>query len=168
MTSISMGESKAATFAEIYNAHSRGVYRFALYLCGDAATAQDITSEAFLRIWMSGEPVRAVSVKLYLFVIARNLYLHQLRRTKRQESLDDNLAEPCTLESAAESKQQLARTIKAMAMLPELDRSALLLRTIHSLPYEEIAAILGITIAAAKVKVHRAKLLLGAAEHVNA
>ena len=44
--------------------------------------------------------------------------------------------------------------------LPEIDRSALLMRALSDPPYEEIARSLGISVAAAKVKVHRARLVL--------
>ncbi len=165
---MSVEENKAATFADIYNAHARDVYRYAYYLSGDASTAQDVTSEAFLRIWMSAEPIRVSTVKSYLFVIARNLYLHQLRHTKRQQPLDETLTSKESVETSAEARQALARTMQAMAALPEIDRAALVLRTMEGLPYEEIAAILKISIAAAKVKVHRARLRLGAYEHVHA
>jgi len=57
------GEVKAASFVELYGAYARDVYRFALYLSGDAALAQDITSETFLRVWLAEQPVRLGSVK---------------------------------------------------------------------------------------------------------
>ena len=50
-----------------------------------------------------------------------------------------------------------------MAELPEIDRTALLLRAEHELPYDEIARVLQISLSAAKVKVHRARLRLAAA-----
>jgi len=69
------------------------------------------------------------------------------------------------VEASAEAKHEFARVCEAMALLPEIDRSALLLRVMEGLPYEEIAAVLRISIAAAKVKVHRARLRLGAICH---
>jgi len=48
----------------------------------------------------------------------------------------------------------------ALAELPEIDRTALLLRAEHDLPYDEIARVLQISLSAAKVKVHRARLRL--------
>ena len=49
----------------------------------------------------------------------------------------------------------------AVASLPEIDRSGLLLRSLEGCSYQEIAAILGISLASAKVKVDRARLRLG-------
>ena len=165
MDTISVGLSKAANFAELYNAYGRDVYRFALYLSGDAAVAQDITSGVFLRVWMSSEPVRVSSVKSWLFVIARNLYLHELRHIQRKQPLHNAMASPHSLEASIEGKEELARLTRAIAELPEVDRSALLLRALEGLPYEEIGAILRISVAAVKVKVHRSRLRLGATCH---
>ncbi len=163
--SINVDPTKAASFAEIYTAYARDVYRFALYLSGDGAVAQDITSETFLRVWTSTEPVRVSTVKSWLFVIARNLYLHELRRIRRREPLDNSIASAQSLEADAAVKQEFVLVSEAMAQLPEVDRSALLLRAVEGLPYEEIAAILRISIASAKVKVHRARLRLGGICH---
>ena len=62
-------------FHELYEKYSRDVYRFALYLSGDPALADDVTSETFVRVWSSPEPVRLATVKAYLLSIARNLWL---------------------------------------------------------------------------------------------
>jgi RNA polymerase sigma-70 factor, ECF subfamily len=98
-------------------------------------------------------------------VIARNLYLHELRHSRRKQPLNPAMASADSVEADAEVKQELARVREAMARLPEADRCALLLRVVEGLPYEEIGAILRISIAAAKVKVHRARLRLGTICH---
>ena len=157
-----MGPSKAGSFAQIYAAHAREVYRFALYLSGDTAAAQDIVSEVFLRVWMYGERGQIRQMRSWLFVIARNLYLQELRRSRRRQPLDDRMAAPECLEADAAARQEFARVSNAFSRLPKLDRSALLLRAMDGLPYEEIAATLRISTAAAKVKVHRARLRLTA------
>ena len=162
MDYISVGTERIANFAGLYGTYARDVYRFALYLSGNTAVAQDITSEVFLRVWMSSEPAYLSGVKPWLFVIARNLYLQELRHIRRKQPLDSEIASAYSVEASAEAKQEFARVCAAMAHLPEVDRSALLLRVVEGLPYEEVAGILRISIAAAKVKVHRARLRLGA------
>jgi len=169
-----MPEVKATSFVELYGAYARHVYRFALYLSGDTALAQDITSETFLRVWLAEQPVRLGSVKAWLFVIARNLYRHELRRLRRTTPLDpamhaaDSVSAnletslETSLETRLEAKEKLARVLKALAALPEVDRFALLLRVVEGLSYTQIAAALHISLAAAKVKVHRARLRLAA------
>jgi RNA polymerase sigma-70 factor (ECF subfamily) len=157
------GDVKATSFVELYDAYARDVFRFALYLSGDTALAQDITSETFLRVWLAEQPVRPGSVKAWLFAIARNLYLHELRHLCRNMPLDSAMPSvdsvSATPEATLEAKENLVRVLKALATLPEVDRFALLLR-VEGFSYTEIAASLRISIAAAKVKVHRARLRL--------
>jgi RNA polymerase sigma-70 factor (ECF subfamily) len=153
------GEVKAAGFADLYRAYARDVYRFALYLSGDPALADDITSETFLRVWLAQEPVRLSSVKAWLFVIARNLYRHELRHSGRRAPLDPAMPAPDLTAPSAEGRQRLARVLGALSAFTEIDRSALLLR-VAGFPYAEIASTLEISIAAAKVKVHRVRLRL--------
>src|SRR5215467_2514937 len=78
-------------FHEMYESYSQDVYRFALYLSGDPALADDITSETFIRIWSSPEPVRLATVKAYLLTIARNLWLMERRRSLRFQGLDETI-----------------------------------------------------------------------------
>jgi RNA polymerase sigma-70 factor (ECF subfamily) len=106
------------------------------------------------------------TVKGYLFTIARNLYRQGLRRKRRQVALDpaleaalpDRAASPLT---ELEDRSEMHAVIAALQTLPEIDRAALLMRALDELPYEEIARSLGISLTAAKVKVHRARLALG-------
>jgi RNA polymerase sigma-70 factor, ECF subfamily len=65
----------------LYRRHARDVYRFALYLCGDRAAAEDIVSETFVRAWNAGGEIRESTARAYLFTIARNCYRQGLRRS---------------------------------------------------------------------------------------
>jgi RNA polymerase sigma-70 factor (ECF subfamily) len=157
------GPLESSSFTELYRNHARAVYQFAFYLSGDPALAEDIVSETFLRIWDSAAVVRMETVRGYLFTIARNLFLHNLRRTRRQEPLEDSHAVSATAVRELASKEDLADTLAALQTLPETDRAALLLRAQEGVSYEEIARILGLSLSSVKVKIHRARLFL--AEH---
>jgi len=63
-------------------------------------------------------------------------------------------------EKLAGDQDQLRLVMEALAGLPEVDRAAVLMRADEGLAYEEIAVALGISVASAKVKVHRARLKL--------
>jgi RNA polymerase sigma-70 factor (ECF subfamily) len=148
-------------FHELYEGYARDVYRFALYLSGDPALADDITSETFIRVWSSPEPVRLATVKAYLLTIARNLWLMERRRSSRWERLDDAMPDTGrSISRQVEAKDDLDRVLRALREIPEVDRAALLMRVDEGLPYEEIAAALGLPVATVKVKVHRARLRL--------
>src|SRR5215469_15732915 len=78
-----------STFTELYRNHAGAVYRFALYLSGDPTLAEDVVSETFLRIWDSTAAVRMETVRGYLFAIARNLFLRELRSRRHSGELED-------------------------------------------------------------------------------
>jgi RNA polymerase sigma-70 factor (ECF subfamily) len=148
-------------FDDLYESYSRDVYRFALYLSGNAALAEDVTSETFIRVWSSPEPVRLATVKAYLLAIARNLCLMERRRSWRGQALDEMVPDTGpNVSRQAEVKDELERVLRALQDLPEPDRAALLMRAEEGLPYEEIAAVLRLPVATVKVKVHRARITL--------
>jgi RNA polymerase sigma-70 factor (ECF subfamily) len=149
-----------ATFHALWIAHAPHVFRFAWYLTGDRSVAEDLTSEAFLRVWSVWDRVAWATARSYLFATVRNLYMQQLRRTRRQESIPATLPDASSLSAEAEQKEELQRVMAAIQQLPELDRAALLLRVQEGLSYDEIGSALGLPVATVKVKVHRARLRL--------
>ena len=78
-------------FSELYGRYAPEIFRFALYLTGNRGDAEDITSETFARLWASSEPIRNQSIKGYLCTIARNVFLHGMRRQSRRAELPDDL-----------------------------------------------------------------------------
>lgn len=108
------------------------------------------------------------TVKGYLFTIARNLFLQSLRKSSRQVSLSPELrdAQPSP-QLQTEHRAELRAVLSRLQQLPEIDRTAVLLRTTEELSYEEIARMLSISLASAKVKVHRARLLLASVRFVR-
>ena len=148
-------------FEDLYQRYARDVYRFALYLCGNKALAEDIASETFVRVWTVRDAIRTESVKAYLFTIARNLHADGRRREARHVAIPEVLLDPSPgPEVEASDRQALEAVLLALQQIPEVDRAALLMRAQDSLPYEEIARSLGLSVSAAKVKVHRARLRL--------
>ena len=148
-------------FEDLYRRYAPDVYRFALYLSGSPAQAEDLASETFVRVWTARDNIRTASVKAYLFTIARNLHVDGRRREARNVELPELLFDPSPgPDVEAQDKQALDTVLRALQQIPEVDRAALLMRAQDGLPYEEIAAALGIPLASARVKVHRARLRL--------
>jgi RNA polymerase sigma-70 factor (ECF subfamily) len=148
-------------FHSLYQTYAPQVHRFALFLCGDATLADDITSETFVRAWTSRGKIRESTLKAYLFTIARNLYRDHLRRNRRLAELEDNIEDHGpSLQSQTEQKAELDAVMAALRRLPEIDRAALLMRAQEGMPYEEIAEALEVPLTTVKVKVHRARLKL--------
>lgn len=148
-------------FSSLYKKYAPDVYRFSLYLSGERGEAEDITSETFVRAWTSPEPIVMATVKSYLFTIARNLFLQGLRRKYRHVMLDEELRDPQAGPYVqAEQKEKLHSVMTELQRLPEASRSALLMRAVDGMTYEEIAQVLGLSLATVKVKIHRARLAL--------
>jgi RNA polymerase sigma-70 factor (ECF subfamily) len=148
-------------FHSIYQKYAPQVHRFALFLCGEAMLADDITSETFVRAWTARGKIREATVKAYLFTIARNLYRDHLRRNRRYQELEESLPDEApSVHERAEHKAELNAVMAALQKLPEVDRAVLLMRVQEEMPYEEIAQALDLPLATVKVKVHRARLKL--------
>ena len=158
---MNVSRPSPATFDEIYRKYSRDVFQFVLYLSGDWAQAEDIAAEVFLRLWTSETEIRTATVKSYLLTIARNLYLEQWRREKRKSPLDVDVGFAGKQHEDAANRQEVERMMAALAQLPELERSALLLRAEEEHSYAVIGQLLGIPEASARMKVFRARLRLG-------
>lgn len=153
------------TFHNLYQKYAKDVYRFAYWLSGSAMEADDITAETFTRAWTSRREIRAATVKAYLFAIARNLYLEQLRKEKRLIKLEPDHVDPLPQpESAVQHRLDLQMAQEMIQSLPEIDRTVFLLRVQHDLPYAEIARITNLSLSAVKVKVHRVRLRLAEME----
>lgn len=145
-------------FQDLYESYATEVYRFALWLAGDCSEAEDITSETFIRAWVNSSTIRTETLKAYLFTIAHNAFLQRQRKRKRQVVLKDVYPDPLPgPHEQVETHLQLLRVREFLQSLPEIDRAAFVLRVQHELPYAEIARVLGLSLSAAKVKVHRVR-----------
>jgi len=147
-------------FKILYNLYAKDIYRFALFLCGNSEDAEDITAETFAKAITGKSPLIDSTAKGYLLTIARNLYLESMRRRKRFHKLSSEYeSTEQLLEQVVITKTELEALIVYLQSFDEIDRSALLLRG-DGVTYAEIAKSLNISIASAKVKVHRLRLKL--------
>lgn len=147
------------SFDALYRTYANDVYRYALYLCGHTEWAEEITSETFVRALTKRDTLRMPTVKSYLLAIARNLYLKEVKAATRYEVLSDALPDHAlSPEARTEQRLELGRLGRFVQALPEVDRSVFLMRLLYDMPYKEIASTLGISPAAARVKVHRTRL----------
>lgn len=145
-------------FETMYTRYVDDVYSYARGLSGSHDTAQDITSETFIRAWSRREAIRTETLKAYLFRIARNLFLQQYRRKRREVRLSETLpARDPSPEKAAHTRLQLERTESLLMNLPEQERSVFLLRIQQGLSYAEIARVTDLSLSAVKVTIHRVR-----------
>jgi RNA polymerase sigma-70 factor (ECF subfamily) len=128
-----------------------------------AADAEDLTLATLTQLYLSAPRYQPkASFASYLFAIARNVLISHLRRQSRERGHVLALEElPSGQQPAAPTCQSLKDTQEqfeyALQQLPEVQRTALLLRVQQALSYEAIAAITGLSVSATKTCLHRAR-----------
>ena len=165
-----------AACADLVAAHQRMVYGLALNLLGERDEALDLSQEVFLRVFRTLSSFRgqsALRTWIYRIVVnqARNRQRWWRRRHRAdQVSLDDYLTQCGELESKQDvlpdrllaSKETAAQIWQALDRLPFDQRTALILREIDGLRYEEIAFSLDIAVGTVKSRLTRARQALRA------
>lgn len=141
------------------------LFTLAVRLTGNEEDAQDVVQDAYLRAWKGIGRFRGdAQLSTWLYRITANAASTHLmrRRRHRTEPLLPGL-DPAELrhevqpEAMAESTLDLERIAAAIDQLPGKLRSVVVLRDVYGLPHEAIAAELGISVSAAKVRLHRAR-----------
>lgn len=151
-------------FERIYLEYSGRVQQFLFRLSGDAGLTEEMTQETFFQAYRSLHRYRGECGMLtWLISIAKNVFLHELRKSRREVLSADAILE----ELAAPEEEQpgyqtirhseIERVRKAIADLPARYADVLVLRVYGDVPYEQIAARLGISVSSAKVIYFRAK-----------
>lgn len=143
---------------EVWEHHAEAVRRFARHLSGDTSQADDLTQEAFVRLWTTSSPIRTETVRAYLFTIVRNLHRRAHRRGRVMEPIRDDVAtEAVAPDERAAQREEARRLTAALSELDDDDRAALLMRVDGDVSYEDIGQALGVSAGTARVRVHRAR-----------
>jgi len=146
-------------FAVLYEHHYQDVYRFALFLTGDPARAEDLASDTFVRAWMARDRIRQPTVRAYLLTIARNLHRDQLRlKRPLSQQLDERTAgtQP-RVDVRVEHRSELRQLRARLRQVAAGDRRALLLYVVRDMSYRQIATCLGVSIGSVKSRIARAR-----------
>ncbi len=149
-------------FEVLVHRHQAPVYRVALRMLGTAADAEDVAQETFVQAWRSLARFHGNSAfATWLYRIATNRSLDVLAKRRPSEDLDD-LQGDSSLDPAAiyAQRERTAGVLDVVQALPPDQRAPLVLREFEGLSYEEIGAVLGISLAAVKGRIHRARLTL--------
>jgi RNA polymerase sigma-70 factor (ECF subfamily) len=166
-------QGDGAAFAGLVDKYKRPVLNLVYRMLHDATEAEDVAQNVFVQVFRSA-PRYEVSAKFstWLFTIARNLALNELRRRSRHpsESMDATRPEQddqpmqqfedkkTFLPPESLLQGELEQKIEqALAQLPENQRTAILLCRQNELSYEEIAKVLGCSVSATKSLIHRGR-----------
>ena len=152
-------------FDEVVKATYAGAYTLAYRLTGNEEDAKDVVQEAYLRAYKGLRRFRGdAAFSTWLYRITANCAATQLTRRSRHrhDELDDefemtDLHPEINPEARADASVLRQQLREALDDLPPRLRAVVVLRDVYDLPHEAIAAELGITEAAAKVRLHRAR-----------
>jgi len=158
-------EGDREAFDELVRRTYVDTYTLAVRLTANEEDARDVVQEAYLRAWKGIGRFRGdAQFTTWLYRITANAAytLVQKRRRRRTEPLETadepiELASEAQPESAAESALVMGQLADAVAQLPPKLRSIVVLKDVYGLPHEAIAQELGISVAAAKVRLHRGR-----------
>jgi RNA polymerase sigma-70 factor (ECF subfamily) len=176
MLRVKQGDREA--FAALVDKYKQPVLNLVFRTVRDLTEAEDLTQHVFLQVFKSAHRYE-VSAKFstWLFTIARNLCLNELRRRSRHpaDSMDETApgddghplrqiedVKGCSPPDALLHGELEQKIEEALADLPEKQRTAILLCRQDELSYEEIAEVLGCSLSATKSLIHRGRETLKA------
>ncbi|CAN5195946.1 sigma-70 family RNA polymerase sigma factor [soil metagenome] len=144
-------------FTNLYNEYSEGIKKLCLGYTGDAVLAQDLLQETFIAVWNNMQQFRAdAKWSTWIYRIAVNTCLTHLRK-KTATLVDIETTSLAMLPDDSNTKEQEVQLLyKCISQLPETERVIITL-VLEDKPYDEIAAITGITEVNLRVKIHRIK-----------
>lgn len=164
-----------SAFDELIRRYEKQIYNFAFRLCGNYDDANDVISEAFIKVFNAIQSFRGdANFSTWLFRIVTNVYLDERKRSKGH--LNIPLDEYIELEESTVTRQIEDPSPGPIEQLEAKERSDILQEAINSLPdyqrvmvvlfhtqgksYEEIAEIIGLPIGTVKSRLNRARLAL--------
>lgn len=147
--------------SDLYDRYNKRLYNYFAKISLDREASDDMLQNTFYRMlkyrhtYKDGNPYQA-----WIFQIARNVFADYLRKEKMKvsdyddvENIGEELADQADRESQLEKESLLHQSMKK---LPEESRQILVLSRYQNMKYEEISAIMDISVPSVKVKVHRA------------
>lgn len=154
-----------AAFEQLYRAHCDRIYALCWRLCGgDAALAEDVVQEAFVRAWSKLRLFKGESsFGTWMHRVAANVALSdrriRLRRVSRERPLDEAVER--TARGAKDVTAGLRQDLEqAIGGLPERARTVLVLYDIEGYQHAEIAEMTGMAVGSSKAQLHRARKLV--------
>ena len=169
---LAFREGDDAAFDALFQRWAGPLLRYLERMLRDAGAAEDLVQEAFLRVHRARQRYQPEArFSTWLYRIATNLALNELRRPRRRDPHDSLDAEgsPALVAATPQSDEVVdarrcgVAALRALAELPERQRAALLQSAVEGRSYAEIAEALEVTEKAVKALVHRARSNLAAA-----
>lgn len=157
-----VSKKQVEALSELYDRYNRLVFSLALYMVGDPAAAEEITQDAFTRLWTQAESYRPdqAKVKTWLVTITRNRAIDELRRRKTRPSpvfLDEAWdVSVNNLEEIVDGRAQSVRIRAALSELPAEQRQVMWMAYFGGLSQMEISARLEMPLGTVKTRMRLA------------
>ena len=150
-------------FERLYRDNERKVFALCLRLSSDAALAEELTQEVFVRAWRKLGTFRGESAfSSWLYPMTVNVALTERRSRRRRDARIVATEDPAQLERAPRAPRPEAGfdIEKALATLPPGARTVFVLHDVEGRTHEEIATLLNLAAGTSKAQLHRARRLL--------
>ena len=166
-----LAKGDEAAFVALYERYQGPLYRFALHMSGNTATAEEVTQEVFMLLMKKPkgyEPEKG-SLAGYLFGIARNLARRSMQRSRLDQPIDDEtfdhendpaLASDADLLAELSNAELIECLRRAVLALPEQYREVVALCELEEMSYADAAAALDCSPGTVASRLHRARAML--------
>jgi RNA polymerase sigma factor (sigma-70 family) len=138
--------------------YSDGVYRFILKNIKDDDTARDVVQESFVRMWEKVKDISFEKAKSYLFTTAYHTMIDHIRKNQRLTTMEGTYDANYQDHNSYNDLKEVID--EAVAKLPEIQRTVILLRDYEGYSYEEIGEITNLNESQVKVYIFRARTFL--------
>ena len=152
-------EFEVKDFQSLFDRYYDAIYSYLYYKSGNMELSQDLTQEVFLILWKKRANIQQDKVKSYLYTIAHNLFLNEVKHQKVVLKFKKRPHSQAVEESPQfqmEESEFKDRLEAAIAALPEKNRVVFLMNRIEKLTYQEIADSLGLSVKAIEKRMHKA------------
>lgn len=156
---VQTGKGDSQALALLFERHHRKVYAFLMRLVRQPDQAEDLTQEVFFRLLRYGETFKQdTPFQAWLFRVAHNVACDHFNKHKHEQPMPEEHDEADSHDPTdlLQQRQRLKEVEHALAKLPFEKREILLLSRFHNLKYKQIASMLDCSVAAVKVRIHRA------------
>ncbi|GAA4271272.1 RNA polymerase sigma factor [Aquimarina gracilis] len=146
-------------FSELFKKHSKDLHDFIYYKYGEHIDPKDKVQEAFIKLWDNCKKTPLRKAKSFLFTVANNLTLNELKHNKVKLKFQQTDHINKTNESphfVLEEKEYLIKYQNALSKLTEAQRVAFLMNRIEGKKHQEIAGLLGISRKAVEKRIYGA------------
>jgi len=146
-------------FSMLFDTHAETLRNFLYYRCRDMQQAEDLTQEAFLKLWKNCKKVLYEKARGFLFAVAKNAFYNQVAHNKvvlEYTRLPHSGIDPETPQFRLEEKEYMERLQGAINELPEGQREVFLMNRVDKVTYKEIAKMLGISETAVEKRMQKA------------